>query len=173
MSNENRCRAELLSFIYYVDNPANKANQICGFIARDPVCQMQVEVVASTPSYRQDNQTYYFCSSHCFDQFTRKNKAKAAATAAQNYICPMHPQVVSDKFGTCPLCGMALEVGMANNYVAQVDLLEKADLEDWRRRFLLSLVFTVPLFFMAMILEHQVSAIHPKWLSEYGRMRLD
>ncbi|MCB0408203.1 MAG: hypothetical protein KDD34_08370, partial [Bdellovibrionales bacterium] len=24
------------------------------------------------------------------------------------YICPMHPQVISDKPGTCPICGMNL-----------------------------------------------------------------
>ncbi len=26
------------------------------------------------------------------------------------YTCPMHPEVVSDKPGTCPDCGMDLEV---------------------------------------------------------------
>jgi membrane fusion protein, copper/silver efflux system len=25
-----------------------------------------------------------------------------------SYVCPMHPQVISDKPGTCPICGMAL-----------------------------------------------------------------
>src|SRR5579872_4288385 len=27
---------------------------------------------------------------------------------ADTYICPMHPTVVSDKSGTCPVCGMEL-----------------------------------------------------------------
>lgn len=30
------------------------------------------------------------------------------ATAEATYVCPMHPHVVSDKPGTCPICGMAL-----------------------------------------------------------------
>ncbi|MBI5461298.1 MAG: efflux RND transporter periplasmic adaptor subunit [Gammaproteobacteria bacterium] len=30
------------------------------------------------------------------------------APAAAPYVCPMHPDVVSDKPGTCPICGMAL-----------------------------------------------------------------
>lgn len=30
------------------------------------------------------------------------------AKGAVNYICPMHPQIISDRPGTCPICGMDL-----------------------------------------------------------------
>jgi Cu(I)/Ag(I) efflux system membrane fusion protein len=33
---------------------------------------------------------------------------KTATTEAQTYTCPMHPQIVQDKPGTCPICGMDL-----------------------------------------------------------------
>ena len=34
--------------------------------------------------------------------------APAASPAAQKYTCPMHPEVISDKPGKCPKCGMDL-----------------------------------------------------------------
>lgn len=37
-----------------------------------------------------------------------KPAATAAATPKQMYVCPMHPEVTSDKLGKCPKCGMAL-----------------------------------------------------------------
>jgi hypothetical protein len=35
-------------------------------------------------------------------------KAPAPAGAAATYTCSMHPDVVADKPGTCPKCGMKL-----------------------------------------------------------------
>ena len=32
----------------------------------------------------------------------------ATPAAAQKYTCPMHPEVISDKPGKCPKCGMNL-----------------------------------------------------------------
>ncbi|HRH66272.1 MAG TPA: heavy metal-binding domain-containing protein [Bacteroidia bacterium] len=32
------------------------------------------------------------------------------AAAAAQYTCPMHPDVISDKPGQCPQCGMDLQV---------------------------------------------------------------
>ena len=39
---------------------------------------------------------------------TRDGSTTSAPAAATVYICPMHPEVTSDKPGTCPKCGMAL-----------------------------------------------------------------
>ncbi|TDW99076.1 heavy metal-binding domain-containing protein [Dinghuibacter silviterrae] len=35
---------------------------------------------------------------------------KGSKSAAVVYTCPMHPEVVSDKPGKCPKCGMTLVV---------------------------------------------------------------
>jgi hypothetical protein len=40
---------------------------------------------------------------------SKKAKTKAKTEAVQ-YTCPMHPEVISDKPGKCPKCGMDLVV---------------------------------------------------------------
>ena len=57
----------------------------------------------------------------------------------------MHPQVVRDAPGSCPLCGMALEPR-----VVQQDEEESPELVDMSRRFWASTVFTLPLFILSM-----------------------
>jgi hypothetical protein len=41
-------------------------------------------------------------------QGAEKPDATAASAAAQKYTCTMHPEVVQDKPGKCPKCGMKL-----------------------------------------------------------------
>ncbi|MBW3166060.1 efflux RND transporter periplasmic adaptor subunit [Ferrimonas balearica] len=36
-------------------------------------------------------------------------QATSGGEATIKYVCPMHPQIVSDEPGTCPICGMNLE----------------------------------------------------------------
>jgi putative DNA topoisomerase len=40
--------------------------------------------------------------------FAQTSRAKTDTTKHQVYTCPMHPEVVSDKPGKCPKCGMTL-----------------------------------------------------------------
>jgi Cu(I)/Ag(I) efflux system membrane fusion protein len=39
---------------------------------------------------------------------TDKKSASAAGSKEQTYTCPMHPQIVQNQPGTCPICGMEL-----------------------------------------------------------------
>jgi P-type Cu+ transporter len=67
--------------------------------------------------------------------------------AARNeWTCPMHPEIVRNAPGTCPLCGMALEPRTA---VGGADE-QNPELRDMTRRFWLASAFTAPLVLSAM-----------------------
>jgi Cu+-exporting ATPase len=57
----------------------------------------------------------------------------------------MHPEIIQDAPGDCPICGMALEP-----VVVTADEEDNSELIDMTRRFWVSLVFTVPVFVIAM-----------------------
>jgi Cu+-exporting ATPase len=61
------------------------------------------------------------------------------------YICPMCPGVRDVRNSGCPMCGMALEP--EGIVVGEEDTSE---LDDMRRRFWISAIFTLPLFVYAM-----------------------
>lgn len=63
------------------------------------------------------------------------------------YTCPMHPEVEQLGPGSCPKCGMALEPKGALAAASEPD---NAELRDMTRRFVVSALFTVPLFAISM-----------------------
>lgn len=71
--------------------------------------------------------------------------AAPAAAASGQWTCPMHPEIVSDKPGDCPICGMALEP-----MVASLDDGPNPELIDFTRRLIVSALFAVPLLVLAM-----------------------
>ena len=57
----------------------------------------------------------------------------------------MHPEIVRDQPGFCPICGMALEP-----VTASLDDAPNAELIDMQRRFVISLIFSIPLLLLGM-----------------------
>ena len=88
---------------------------------RDPVCGMTVDPVAPKGGQlTHGGVTYGFCNPRCREKFAADPNrylhpavepapAPASAPAGAKYICPMDPEVVADRPGPCPICGMALE----------------------------------------------------------------
>lgn len=81
---------------------------------KDPVCGMSV-TERSEHHHQYQGQTYYFCSTHCQEKFVADpasflNQGQASVPDVSFYVCPMHPEVSQDHPGSCPKCGMKLEL---------------------------------------------------------------
>jgi len=82
------------------------------------------------------------------------------------YTCPMHPEVRQPGAGACPDCGMALEP-----LVVKPQSGAEPELREMRRRFWISLAFTLPTFVLAMSelipgqpLQHTLTTALLAWL---------
>lgn len=109
---------------------------------KDPVCGMDVQEPYRF-SAELDGKTYGFCSAHCRDKF--KKDVKKPEKKGREYTCPMHPEIISNKPGACPKCGMSLEPRDAS--VAQ----ENKEYDDMSRRFWISLFLSLPIIVLAFL----------------------
>ena len=123
-----------------------------GTSATDPVCGMTVVLKPDTRSESFDGKSFHFCSEKCQTRFRAdpwfyaNGKAPAKGHdvgAAAQYTCPMHPQILRDKPGNCPICGMTLEPVVASD-------LPSAELADFTRRMWISAAAAVPLVILTM-----------------------
>jgi P-type Cu+ transporter len=138
---------------------------------RDPVCGMRVVPERAAGRYDYQGRTYFFCSAGCLSKFRAdperymkpgaspepmirgdvrqggpaRRGALPAAPAGAKWTCPMHPEIVADRPGSCPICGMALEP-----LLVTLDNQENPELEDMRRRFWISAALTAPLVAFAI-----------------------
>lgn len=87
--------------------------------------------------------------------------ARKQSDADAIYICPMHPEVRQKGFGTCPICGMALE-----REEPGADEGPNPELVGFQRRFWIGLVFTIPLVILEMG-GHVFGYNLLPWLSHY------
>ncbi|MBT8434528.1 MAG: YHS domain-containing protein, partial [Gammaproteobacteria bacterium] len=75
-------------------------------------------------SYQFGGNSYFFCCQGCTQKFStdpagylsgeaQQATAMAEPVSGALYICPMDPEIEQDHPGSCPICGMALEVAGA------------------------------------------------------------
>jgi Cu+-exporting ATPase len=121
-------------------------------VAVDPVCGMKVDPVAAAGTQVHEGTTYYFCSAHCLAEFRSNPEKHLAAHASElppappgaKYTCPMHPEIVRDAPGDCPICGMALVP------IAGTGEADDTELRDLTRRFWIGAALSIPLVILAM-----------------------
>ncbi len=120
--------------------------------AKDPVCGMSVAKGPETRHVEHDGETYWFCSENCETKFKadpfyyasgRAAGQEEIAVAGSQYTCPMHPEIVRDASGECPICGMALEPIVPSDEPS-------GELVDFTRRMWISSAAAVPLIILAM-----------------------
>ncbi len=86
---------------------------------------------------------------------TQKTSAPLAGASQnlQKYTCPMHPQVVQDGPGKCPLCGMTLvplkKSGSPDSHDGHL-----SGIADFKRRFYVVLVLTIPVMLLSEMIQH-------------------
>ncbi|RWB03590.1 MAG: heavy metal translocating P-type ATPase [Mesorhizobium sp.] len=121
--------------------------------ATDPVCGMSVDRATARHFARHEGQGFYFCSAACQAKFEAEPQkylgdrpAPQPMPKGTQYTCPMHPEIIRDKPGSCPICGMALEpMGVPTG-----DEGPNPELVDFTRRFRVSAALSVPLLIIAM-----------------------
>jgi Cu+-exporting ATPase len=122
-------------------------------IAEDPVCGMSVDRAAARHLAKHEGQRFYFCSAGCQAKFEAEpakyldgRPAPEPMPKGTKYTCPMHPEIVQEGPGDCPLCGMALEpMGVPSGAEGP-----NPELVDFTRRFWVGAALTLPVFILAM-----------------------
>ena len=120
--------------------------------AKDPVCGMTVAVGPEMRHAEFQDETFHFCSEKCQTKFKgdpwfyasgRTAESKTATPSDVEFTCPMHPEIIRDAPGACPICGMALEPMLPTDEPSE-------ELTDFTRRMWISGAAAVPLIVLTM-----------------------
>jgi Cu+-exporting ATPase len=126
---------------------------------------MEIDPAEAAGRVAHNGRDYFFCSEHCVQAFSAEpekylhadgvtahaghrhpERQPPAPGAAQEYTCPMHPEIVRDRPGSCPICGMALEPR-----VAAAAEEANPELIDMTRRLRVAAALSVVVLALAML----------------------
>ena len=142
-------------------------------VERDVVCGMAVDTDASEFHVKYDDDQFYFCSSKCLKKFTTSPdkylnpSEEETAKSDAIYTCPMHPEIEQKGPGSCPICGMALEIKDVMS--GEEDTTE---LDDMTRRFWVCAVLSLPILLLVM-LDHLPSKPLKDYISSSDAMWIE
>ena len=124
-------------------------------LVTDPVCGMHIDPTTAAGQWEYNGTRYYFCNPGCLQRFKadpekylqpRPTGLEGQLEAeGSEYTCPMHPEIVRNGPGSCPICGMALEPR-----VATLGDGPNPELVDMTRRMWLGAALGLPVFVLAM-----------------------
>lgn len=147
---------------------------VAGPALRDPVCGMEVGP-DTPHRHSHSGADLLFCSAHCKAKFVaapekyakpqdaagsccsahtsgghgaghhHEAAAPIDAPVGTKWTCPMHPEIVRDRPGSCPICGMALEP-----MTPTADSGPNPELIDMTKRFWVGALLAAPVFVLEM-----------------------
>ena len=137
--------------------------------AIDPVCGMTIDPATAAGQWEYEGRHYYFCNPSCLNKFKAlpgtylsrpplaegphdhgppgpsAPRSPSPPASGVEYTCPMHPEIVRDAPGSCPICGMALEPRTVS-----LDDHPNPELVDMTRRLWIAAALALPVFVLAM-----------------------
>ena len=127
-------------------------------LVTDPVCGMHIDPTTAAGQWEYNGTRYYFCNPGCLQRFEADPEkylqprptgleagSRQLEAEGSEYTCPMHPEIVRNGPGSCPICGMALEPR-----VATLGDGPNPELVDMTRRMWLGAALGLPVFVLAM-----------------------
>ncbi|WP_202386849.1 copper-transporting P-type ATPase [Qipengyuania algicida] len=111
-----------------------------------PKCGMHLVADSEEKSEERHSPPYRRSTSSGLASVNGRYDQVPAGYSGPIYTCPMHPEVRQAYAGSCPICGMVLELESGS----MIDDGPNPELVDFTRRFWVGAVLTVPLLILSM-----------------------
>jgi Cu+-exporting ATPase len=139
-----------------MESPTDTISEISNEPTIKSCCSSNKPQEKSTVTLPPNAKGKYYCPMHCEGEKVYDKpgdclvcgmdlvKEAAIASGKTMYTCPMHPEVIQEGLGSCPICGMDLVP------MEPTDSEENKVYDDLVRKMKIAVVFTVPIFIIAM-----------------------